>query len=490
MKSLRMSKVFGTIKKKKDSGSDASAGANGNDSPEAIAARSVISFCESGGPNNSGDEVLYLPPIVDAAESSPAAAAECARLCRKYLKKDYWSKPSYQYNSIMLIRILADNPGPTFTRNLDQKFTDTAKELLKSVRDPSVRQMMMETLDAFENTKAYDEGLGPLIDMWKKEKEKAIKQHGTPQTPAPQTMNAPPFNGYSQSQSGSQNYFARSHQSRKLPSPVELASRLEEARTSANLLDQVLTSTPPAEVLDNDLIKEFADRCSSASQSIQNYMNAENPVPDNDTMESLIDTNEQLQAALSLHQRAMLNARKQVTPLSDQPRDLVSPMGESERNGSGFRRVSSSSSLDLPSVPPRKANGKGKQREYEPALAGPSAGPSRSHTPAVEAEDPFRDPVPEASGSGGGSGSGAGGSSKYVDYEPTLAFEPFHPGFDTTPSYLGRQESALGNEAMHGAVDQSQSAPSKSAESRRTGDNSEVYDATPLEGKKEPMYRY
>lgn len=78
----------------------------------------------------------------------------------------------------MLIRILADNPGQTFTRNLDQKFVDTTKELLRSVRDPSVRQMMMETLDSFENTKAYDEGLTLLIEMWKKEKDKAQRQYG------------------------------------------------------------------------------------------------------------------------------------------------------------------------------------------------------------------------------------------------------------------------------------------------------------------------
>ena len=125
-----------------------------------------------------GDEVTFLPPIVESAESSPAAAAECARIIRKYLNRDYWSKPSYQYNSIMLMRILADNPGMTFTRNLDKKFIDTAKELLRTGRDPSVRQMMMETLDSFEATKEYDEGLKPLTEMWKKEKEKAYKAYG------------------------------------------------------------------------------------------------------------------------------------------------------------------------------------------------------------------------------------------------------------------------------------------------------------------------
>ncbi|KAI2619694.1 hypothetical protein GGR54DRAFT_125511 [Hypoxylon sp. NC1633] len=450
-------------------GPGASVAADG-ESPEATASRCVKAFCESGS-NNAGDEVLFLPPIVDAAESSPAAAAECARLVRKYLKRDYWTRPSYQYNAIMLIRILADNPGQTFTRNLDQKFTDTAKELLRSVRDPSVRQMMMETLDSFESTKVYDEGLAPLIDMWRREKERAQEKFGgrDSQPPVPRTLNVPSQNPHSQ------NYFARSHSNRRLPNPGELASRLEEARTSAKLLQQVVTNTPPVAVLSNDLIKEFADRCTSASRSIQMYMTAEDPAPDNDTMEHLIDTNEQLQASLSLHQRAMLNARKLVATMDPQAQDPVSPT-ESERNGN---------SLEPPPVT-RNPNGKGKEREYEPVVAGPS----RTHTPAIEEEeqDPFRDPDPEPSGSRShaavGSGSAGGASSNYID-EPRLAFEPYHPGFDTTPSYLGRQESALGKETMHGAAGDTASDPRDS----RGDDTSDSHNDTPPK-QKEPIYRY
>ncbi|KAI1761987.1 hypothetical protein GGR53DRAFT_468762 [Hypoxylon sp. FL1150] len=485
MKSLRMSKVLGTIKKKRSNASNgpsASVPTEG-ESPEATATRCVKAFCESDS-NNAGDEVLFLPPIVDAAESSPAAAAECARLIRKYLKRDYWTKPSYQYNAMMLIRILADNPGQTFTRNLDQKFTNTTKELLKSVRDPNVRQMMMETLDVFENTKSYDEGLALLIEMWKKEKETVQRQYGgnAVQPPEPRTLNAPPFNPHSQ------NYFARAHSNRRLPDPVELASRLEEARTSAKLLQQVVTNTPPVEVLSNDLIKEFADRCTSASRSIQMYMTAEDPSPDNDTMEALIDTNEQLQASLSLHQRAMLNARKLVATMGPPPeqsytRESVSPEG-SERDGHG-------NGLEPPPVPPRSnSNSKGKAREYEPSVAGPS----RTHTPAI-GEDPFQDPEPEISRSdshaagGSGLGSGAGASSDYLG-EQRLAFEPFHPGFETTPSYLNRQESALGKETMHGAT----AAPASDARGSHTDEdsnNSDIYEVTPANTKqKEPIYRY
>lgn len=77
----------------------------------------------------------------------------------------------------MLVRILTDNPGATFTRNLDQKFVDTAKHLLRSARDPSVRQILMEMLDEFEHTRMDDENLVLLVSMWKKEKEKALKDY-------------------------------------------------------------------------------------------------------------------------------------------------------------------------------------------------------------------------------------------------------------------------------------------------------------------------
>lgn len=125
-----------------------------------------------------GDDVVFLPSIVETAVASPNAAAECAQRIRKYMGRDYWTKPSYAYNAIMLVRILSDNPGPGFTRFLDKKFVDAAKELLRNGRDPGVRQILMETLDSFENAKAHDEGLALIIEMWKKEKEKAYKAYG------------------------------------------------------------------------------------------------------------------------------------------------------------------------------------------------------------------------------------------------------------------------------------------------------------------------
>ena len=123
---------------------------------------------------------MYLPTIVEAAESSPSAAKEAAQVIRKFLSKDNFDKPYVQYNGIMLIRILSDNPGRTFTRNIDSKFVQTIKELLRVGRDPSVKQILMETLDTFQREKQDDEGLAMVNEMWKKEHERMIKIHVRP----------------------------------------------------------------------------------------------------------------------------------------------------------------------------------------------------------------------------------------------------------------------------------------------------------------------
>lgn len=294
----------------------------------------------------------------------------------------------------------------------------------------------------------------------------------------------------------------------KLPNPVELANRLEEARTSAKLLEQVVTCTPPSEVLSNDLIKEFADRCLSASRSIQGYMSATNPGPDNETMESLLDTNEQLQRSLNQHQRAMLNARKQLGlgERSSHESGTPQPSGRDQSGwgppagsgsgglGGGFwpqpsTASASSSRRDLsaplpnPPVPSRTVvgNGKGKASEHwEPSVAGPSRSATGTPKQPHDEDDPFRDPQPEASRSsyrpsGGGagmesSGSGGGGGSRY-------AYEPYHPGFNSS-------STATQNNAQPPQLD-----PVTPVSDDGLYDNDDAYRATP--GKKsEAVYRY
>lgn len=106
--------------------------------------------------------------------------------------------------------------------------------------------------------------------------------------------------------SHSGNHFARPHrQPRSLPPPDELAARIEEAKTTAKLLSQTVQSTPSTDVPNNDLIKEFADRAASASRSVQGYIHSTDPAPDEDTLLTLIETNDQLSVAMSKHQRAL-----------------------------------------------------------------------------------------------------------------------------------------------------------------------------------------
>ncbi|KAM0415925.1 hypothetical protein ACHAPT_013136 [Fusarium lateritium] len=534
-KGLGVNKMLGSIRRKASNVSNrTSDGPSGTPpsgttpaaTPEATAHNSVKAFCESGGTSKvnthmrtgssrqvvqstntlaqqQSDEVLFLPPIVDAAESSPSAATECARLIRKYLSKDYISRPAWQYNAVMLMRILTDNPGSTFTRNLDQKFADTTRALLRGVRDPSVRQILMETLDDFERSKMDDENLVLLVTMWKKEKERAYKDFGgqPPQMmmPPPGAYNTPPVNPHSQ------NYFARHHTNRALPDPVELASRLEEARTSAKLLEQVVMNTPPSEILNNELIKEFADRCSSASRSIQGYMVSENPTPDNDTMENLIDTNEQLQTALNQHKRAVLNARKQMGfgERTDSQSPGISPQPQANGFNNHFNdrpSPSGSGSGGYP-YPNHDVNLSAKGKETEsytpPPGPPPRAGEASSSKPLPDAplENPFADPQP-------GGSSNQGGPSTTNDYlDQRLSFEPFHPGFRPTDSYLGRQDSAVGKVQMHGAGESAQTQTQTQAQTSQypprprvdeVSDDDDIYDAPrdTAPRNKEPLYRY
>jgi hypothetical protein len=139
--------------------------------------------------------VLHLPTIVESAVASPTAAAAAAQQIRKFLSKENYNRPHVQYNAVMLIRILADNPGQSFTKNMDKQFADTVKHLLRNGQDPSVSQILRESLDSMEREKAYDTNLNTMFAMWRKEKglmANAAKQLG------PRKLNAPGWNAASQ----------------------------------------------------------------------------------------------------------------------------------------------------------------------------------------------------------------------------------------------------------------------------------------------------
>ncbi|KAH9819864.1 carboxypeptidase 2 [Teratosphaeria destructans] len=333
------------------------------DSPEANAGRAIRLFCESGSTSNGGEEVLHLPVIVEAAESSPVAAAGAAQQIRRFLTKEWSQKPHVQYNAIMLIRILCDNPGATFTRNFDKQFVGTVKECLRNCKDQSVQQILRETLDNVEVQKTHDEGCRLLLAMWKKEKgEGAHLSQGARAGPyawqARQEpyMTAPPDFSYERVYSNGSGQSARGSGRRgALPSAAELASRIEEAKNTAKILLQLLQSTPPEDVINNELIKEFSERCQSAQKSMQNYISCNDPAPDDDTLQTLIETNEQLSLAMSRYQRAILAARRAtgVTPSPTRPANAPA-VQEPQQHAYGTSGLSQNA---LPSAPPSEQNG-------------------------------------------------------------------------------------------------------------------------------------
>lgn len=323
------------------------------------------------------------------------------------------------------------------------------------------------------------------MEMWKKEQEKMAKVYSkkvmivqrlshtqltnlkNDAPSAPRTLNAPAFDSHGQ------NYFSRSHNTnRSLPNPHELASRIEEARTSAKLLTQLVQSTPPTEFLDNDLIREFADRCQSASRSIQGYIVAQNPAPDNDTMLTLIETNEQIALAISKHQRAVLQSRRSLGLGTDTPSPSAEgfapppgppPASAKPPPGPPPQQMSSKPPPDLPSrksVPPPAAG----------SSNGGSGSPRLTNPPASETlEDPFQDPKSQRAPQ-------AKAPAPPTEEFSGLGMEPYHPGFNPTQSYMGRQDSAAGNVTMHAAAE-------------RDSEEEDDY-AAPQQTKKAPIYRY
>ncbi|KAH4081963.1 hypothetical protein HBI80_201750 [Parastagonospora nodorum] len=434
------------------------------DTPESNAARGVRLFCESAAAN-SGEEVLHLPTIVESAVASPTAAAAAAQQIRKFLSKENYGQPHVQYNAVMLIRILADNPGQSFTKNMDKQFADTVKHLLRNGQDPSVSQILRESLDSMEREKAYDTNLNTIFAMWRKEKglmANAAKQLG------PRKLNAPAWNGQSVQGGFSEDGHRHRSRSKGLPPPIELAGRIEEARTSAKLLLQLVQSTPAHELIGNELVKEFAERCTAAQRSVQGYIACDNPAPDDDTMLTLIETNEQLSLAASKHQRAVLQARRLQSP------SPVTTPPISQVNSNNLPPHNGAPSLPPVNAPTDMSYGQPPASTYSPPPGAPhgyAPSPAQSSNPASYKNDELSLPPTLQAG---GSRPGPTSTSAPADDNPfgdhhTSTFTPptnpraegyggspdsYHPGFQSTPSYLGRQDSSANNLTMHGAAPQ------------------------------------
>lgn len=116
-----------------------------------------------------------------------------------------------------------------------------------------------------------------------------------------------------------------------------------------------MQSTPPAEIIGHDLIKEFAERCQNAVRTVQGYISSDNPAPDEETLVTLIETNDELSVALSQYQRSILKARKAMgtntppvdgTASSEAARPVLPPPVPSRQNG-----TESATLAELPAQP-------------------------------------------------------------------------------------------------------------------------------------------
>jgi len=197
-------------------------------------------------------------------------------------------------------------------------------------------------------------------------------------------------------------------------------------------------------------------------------MTAQNPAPDVDTMESLIDTNEQLQKALNLHHRAILRAKKQLTESQTQGTSNLAVPGSSSGSSPNPQLQTQSQQPSSPTsrllailpsrIPVSTSRGseiqKSKSRNHDEYV--PDSVMSGARHSVTNDDDnlqnPFRDPDPEVSCT-------VGRSMRFPD-------EPFHPGFG---------HNSGGNRATAAAGQQRPSTPVYN----RDDDGSDLYSATP-----------
>jgi len=353
----------------------------------------------------------------------------------------------------MLIRILTQNPGRSFTRHIDDKFVQTVLLLSKDGKDPSVQQILTETLNALESESAHDENIGHLLDRWRS----LGNRHGS--VPRVPQNNPHPL---SPQISQDQRVFGRG----QLPPPHELVSRVEESKNSGKILMQLLQSTPPEEMMGNDLIKEFAERCQSAQRSMQGFINCDSPPPDDDTLQTLIETNEQLSLSMSRYQRAVLSARRATGASSAG----TSPNPEAQAQ----HQLGGASLQQPPSRPPKESFDRRPQATLFPSTAPSGIPPSLQPGPRPNIYSPIP-PTPEAprlshtepayNKANVPTSDPFADTAERSDYghqaSQSQATRPGQTYFTNgvTQSYMGRQLSAANGLTMHGAgIDEEETA--------------------------------
>jgi hypothetical protein len=184
-------------------------------------------------------------------------------------------------------------------------------------------------------------------------------------------------------------------------------------------------------------------------------MAAENPAPDNDTMLTLIETNEQLSLATTKHQRTVLQTRKALGVATPDP--LPIPAASPSATPGVATPPGPVSSIFKLSAPP--------SRKSFPKPAAPIASEHSASPVSEVTENPFKDPVEPS----------------HVAVDTVIDHnEPYHPGFSSSTSYRVHQEPAN----MHAGS--TSGARDERDQQRDSNDDDDDAYAAPAQ----PVYRY
>lgn len=248
-------------------------------------------------------------------------------------------------------------------------------------------------------------------------------------------------------------------------------------------------------------------------------MQAEEPAPDNDTMATLIETNDLLSAALSKYQRASLNARKVLglgAPSAGASPNESASLGPVSSGANGNGTAAPRPNQVTPPVPSRPvlsvSTENPRQRQVLPPEADNPFGDEHAHAepaqpPAKESKSKAflknlgkskKDKQPENAGMPNGN-SNANQSDIGFENEQRLAMEPFHPGFNGAQSYSnGRQESATEHSTLYAGTSSAEAAHSPAPAHKSTAGGGvhetqrELHDDDSEEEEqvRQPVYRY
>lgn len=232
---------------------------------------------------------MQLPIIVECAQSSPQAAAEAVRAVRKRIDPKRSTNRAIQYNAIVVLRILGSSNSPTVLDQMEQdkKLPIVVSDLLRHTKDPSVKQELCDTLQFFYEKRSGEQLLQPLKAIYEQYLSTSKERdRGRPRLP---------------------------HETRPVPAET-IPELVQEAKSSASLLLQLVQTTAPAQISGSPLVLEFYERCVRLSSKIQSYLARDNVNMSEEVIADLIDSNEHLSAAVDAHSNALNRAASLVSP--------------------------------------------------------------------------------------------------------------------------------------------------------------------------------